>query len=105
MILKTIRERLVTMTITRVTEAEGTVTGRHVFGAAPTGWQPGEPEQTIIESAVDGDGQPVKLTEAEGQRVARCALKGSNARNLRIEAIEIDDYWAHDATADDEKPF
>ena len=66
------RERSVTVTITRVIDIDVTV--RHVPGVAPTWWEPGEPDETIIEAAIDGDGEPVELTETEAREAAHAAI-------------------------------
>ena len=67
------RDRLVTVTITRVIDIDVTV--RHRPGVAPTWWEPGEPDETIIESAIDGDGEPVELTDPEAREAAHAAIK------------------------------
>ncbi len=67
------RERRVTVTITRVIDIDVTV--RHVPGIAPTWWEPGEPDETIIEAAIDDDGEPVELTESEAREAAHAAIE------------------------------
>ena len=66
------RDRTVIVTITRTIDIDVTV--RHVPGSAPTWWDPGEPDETLILSAFDHDGDPVELTETEEREAAHKAM-------------------------------
>ena len=61
-----------TVTITRTVDIAVTV--QHHPGVDRSWWEPGEPAETWIESAVDHDGNPVELTEIEANEAARKAL-------------------------------
>ena len=66
------RARTVTVTITRTIDIDVTVL--HVPGVAPTWWEPGEPEETMIEFSVDHDGNPVELADFEEREAVRKAM-------------------------------
>ena len=80
-----------TVTITRTIDIDVTV-GHHP-GVAQSWWEPGEPEQTWIEEAIDHDGNPVELTDCEATEAARKALEPA------------EDPDPVDPESDNDKPF
>ena len=61
----------VTVTVLRELEIDFDV-GLHE-GASPTLTDQGEPAEAWIESAIDGDGNPIEYTEAEAEEAVKLA--------------------------------